>query len=465
LLEGIERARGDDAAIVAVLWTWLESHLLALGSLKEKPPAIRRAAIKALEVEPYEGVGDETMAWLRERPLRNAAELLSRIGVTFESRGENLMERRKGVDGAEMVVAVRQPILIKAMGGGDFPPVSIEHPSLATLSPRLVVFPLELNGIELQIEDPEGEEWDLALTPLLGTGEGRCPEELRIHLDTLGEHGLSGWDPDPDSLVGRYNPEAVVAKDLEGLRKAASEAIERASGPSSLLLMPELAATPQVLGEIEQKLSKQADAPLMTFIGAYHRSPPDTPSVDPSLLGDCELAEHVNEAVAYGPRGEELWSQRKLSCAAGGATEPDERYVEDIRLGSRLTLVPTPLGTMAIVICLDAFAPHVRERLVLSPVELLMVPSLSPSIRRHRDSLQHLVHTLWGTAFVCNRSPYGAGSPNNPEGRSAWNDDRNRSFWVPDREANPAPGANPPDGHPSFVFSLNRDGDAAGGEE
>ena len=106
------------------------------------------------------------------------------------------------------------------------------------------------------------------------------------------------------------------------------------------------------------------------------------------------------------------------------------------------------------MICLDAFHQKVRDRIEHSPAEVLLVPSLSPSVHRHRDSLQQLVQVLWGVAFVCNRSPYGKSSPHNPEQVSVWNDKGNRSFWVLQRANLPRPRAKAKGAYPSFVFRL-----------
>ena len=88
-------------------------------------------------------------------------------------------------------------------------------------------------------------------------------------------------------------------------------------------------------------------------------------------------------------------------------------YTEDIVLGSKLQVAPTPLGVLTLLICLDSFVPHVRERVLASPAEVLLIPSLSPTVRRHRTSVEHLAEALWAIAFVCNRAPTA------PSGRSS----------------------------------------------
>ena len=137
----LRAAQGDDTAIVAILWTWLESHLLKLSALEEKPPSIRQAAYAAA---PYEGIDRTTLKWLEKSPLRNAAELPARIGKCYEDRDEPLLEMKQGIGATEVIVAVRRPSLALAMKPGDDdlePPSTVEHPSLSTLAPRLLVCP------------------------------------------------------------------------------------------------------------------------------------------------------------------------------------------------------------------------------------------------------------------------------------------------------------------------------------
>jgi hypothetical protein len=178
-------------------------------------------------------------------------------------------------------------------------------------------------------------------------------------------------------------------------------------------------------------------------VGLYHLTPDDEPDTDASLLGDAKLAERVNEAVVLGPDGTELWRQRKLSRAEGPRPGSDERYLEHIRLGKELKVIQTPIGIVSVVICLDVFADHLARRLASSPIDVLLIPSLSPKVERHRWALQRLVQTLWGIGFVCNRTP---------DGR--WNGYEHRSFWAVHREAYHVPDELAETSHPSFVFKL-----------
>lgn len=134
-----------------------------------------------------------------------------------------------------------------------------------------------------------------------------------------------------------------------------------------------------------------------------------------------------------GPDGEELWRHRKLTRAGApmpsGADGEVKTAFERINLGDTITIVESPLGTAAVAICLDVFETGSRERLARSPIELLLVPSLSPHVNRHRASLVQMVQELWGVAFVCNRGF-------RPDARrpTGWREEETRSFWAVQRD-------------------------------
>jgi predicted amidohydrolase len=359
-----------------------------------------------------------------------------------------LLVPAQGFRGEDVLVSWRVSELVTRVNGAQYPPSALEHPSLTTLAPTLAVSPRLANGIVLEGLRPAGPSWRLVEQTLIqALDEGSPP--LEIHLDPLGEHGTSGWECDRTLGVGIYDPARIDGEDEERCIAAARVAVSRAAGPSSILLMPELAATPPVLAAIRAQLAAERDAPVLTVVGLYHL-PADADPGLASLAGGEELSDHVNEAVVLGPRGDVLWRHRKLTCAEGTMRKDEPKLAEDIRLGDRLTVVPTPLGNLAVVICLDSFAPHVRDRLAKSPANVLLIPSLSPGVHRHRDSLQHLVQLLWAAAFVCNRSPHV-----DDEGVGAWNAAANRSFWTLQRNAPALLEEKQTGEYPSFVFKLD----------
>ena len=450
LLRELQAARDEPAHAVAVLWTWLERQTTELVARREKPPAIYKAGIR---VE-FKGITDEVLAWVVEDPLRNGAELLVRIAHTWGDGRAALFEFTKGIEGEEVLVAWRVSELVRRMGGDEFPPTIFEHPSLTTLAPSLIVCPRKVNGVEVKVGRPRGRGWTAAQQKFnrgLGT-EKRS--SFAVHLDTLGTHGLSGWHGAEDFPDGVFDPERIESGDEEGAEAAAREAVARAAGECSILILPELAATPAVLAVLSAALRAERQAPALTIAGLYHLSA-DADEESYELVADEDLAGHLNEAVVLGPDGGELWRHRKLSCAEGKMEEDESRVIEDIRPGKRMEFVPTALGNLAVMICLDAIAPQSRERLVQGPANVLFVPSLSPTVRRHRDSIRHLVEVVWGVAFVCNRSPFAK------LGRDAWHDPKARSFWGNQRQGIQIPADLEDPAARSFVFRLEAEPPAA----
>jgi predicted amidohydrolase len=439
LITALEEGGDDPVPIVATLWTWLEERIADLASHRVKTAEI--AAI-AEQKEQYVGITDEVRESLQDDPLYGAAELLARVEQSLGPASWPLIGEAKAFNGEPVLVCWRESAFVETASGVDFNPTSREHPSLFTLAPRLVVSPLVVNQIKLQGERAKGLHWNAAL--------GRLQEELAseepqvsVHMDTLGLHGLSGWLQKPGALRGHFDK--PKKDDLEATESAARKAVERASTPecASLLVLPELSAAESVLGAIKEELRDRPGSPSLTVVGLRHFVPADEE-------GERE-AKYVNEAVILGPRGKELWRHRKLSYA--GAAKGKGEYpplVEDIRVGRTLRIIQTPIGNFAVVICLDCFAEKSEERLAKSPASILLIPSLSPSAKPHRDSLRQLVTRLWAIAFVCNRSPLVA------KGHEIWNGYEARSFWVmalSDPEIPPAK-IDERAAHPSFVFRM-----------
>ncbi len=470
LIEALTAAEDNLLEVVAVLWTWLERNQRKLGSLRDKQTTIIRSVLEseatlelALEPESFSGVTPEMVDWLTGDPLRNAAELLVRIDVAFGEPSWPEMEVSRDIDGDEVVVALRLSRLVKNLGGAERPQSYKEYPTPGALAPSFLVCPLEVDQVRLEVLEPEDDpQWELMMRKLeiaVGCEEG---SSLEVHLDTLGDHGTNGLATDLERRVARFDPAELSKPEENACVDAACLAVANAALGRSLLVTPELAVTPNVLEAISQKLKETDDAPLLTVVGMYHLPNPDPPDPDP-LAGKTGWAEYVNEAIVLGPDGEERWRHCKLACAAAevdeGAEEGDgedqpedgeelteDRVAEEIYLGDVLLMVPSPLGTLAVVICLDTIAEFALERIAKCPANLLLVPSLSKTVFRHRLALQYLVKRLWGAAFVCNRwvEP------------GSWNEEQTRSFWVIDHREPEVPDAKAEGEHPSFVFVASK---------
>ena len=361
----------------------------------------------------FEGLTDGDLDRLRGNALREAAVLLARIDLAVGRSGRTYLPFRVRGLGDVVWVVHRSGTLMSRVGGSSTPPIVKENPSLLTLSRNTIVCPAQIGEFELDQEVPRSEIWHV----VDGGLRRAAAEGLRVHLDTLGEDGLSGWWLDSPNH-GSYNPAHIDRADEERCKKSVASAVHEASGHRSILLMPELAATPPVVAALKDALRGQKQPPLMTIIGLYHERIDDSSSEG---TPEEELGKYRNEAVVLAPDGSVLWRHTKMSSAqapqkrsapeaaarATGVSNSDQmkkpRFgrdaLEDIRLAKTLTMVPTALGLMGVVICLDVIVKPVIERLRSSGIDILAVPSLSPTVRRHRNALQGLVDDMWAMAF------------------------------------------------------------------
>jgi predicted amidohydrolase len=462
LLERLDPVADDAIRVAAILWTWLDSHRMTLGKLRRKPLEIRTDSLK---LDRFERVGEHERERIRESPITAAAELLVRIDKLLTQEPPHGMHRVKSFDGDDVVVMWKEAPLMFKLGEHE-PPSAVEQPSLTALAPRLTVCPLECRQVRLESVRTAGPSWRAAFAAL---EQGLAHDTLSIHLNCLGDAGLEpshdgipGWTTDGKFAVGWFD-EARLKREIEACCEATvADAVQDAAEPHAVLVLPELVATAGIEHRITatlQELNEQGRSPALTIVGLYHRFPKTEEPLEPSeraLVGEAALSKRVNEAVVLGPDGRELWRHRKLSLAevhANGhlASQPAKPAVtEDITPGRTLRLADSPIGWLALLICIDVFAEHLGQRLERSGADVLLVPSLSPTVHRHRNSLQLLVQKLWGAAFVCNRAP------SRPEsGGSRWNDPDNRSFGAiaryPPLECLPDPGST------SIVFRLNEE--------
>ncbi|HTR73950.1 MAG TPA: nitrilase-related carbon-nitrogen hydrolase [Solirubrobacterales bacterium] len=437
LIAALKRVGNRKGPALGVLWTWLEKRLPDLGERQWKSPEI----LERVDGREYTGFTDEIWRSLEEDPVMGAAELLATIDQSIDPASE-LIEEAKGIHGESVLVCLRKSMLVMAAGGIEEPPSAHEHPSLTTLAPNIVVSKVDLDGIALDGRKAKGRLWQAVFDELHDQFSGN-PPRIEVHLDTLGSHGLTGWIQPPGERRGHFGP--MTEADRLAVVAAAREAVRRASvaDTATILVMPELAVDESALAAIKEELrAHEDDGPCLTFVGLRHRSAEDE---------DPIRSDYVNEAVVLAPNGTELWRHRKLKYA--GASEVDgghQSFVEDIRPGRTLTVVQTPVGNLALVICLDSFGDESRERLAESPANVIFVPSLSKSAKPHRVSLDQLVNKLFAIAFVCNRSPYLS------EGPDQWNGEKARSFWtfVISGSTVPPEKVDPQREHPSFVFKL-----------
>jgi predicted amidohydrolase len=473
LLAGLERAGSGPSPQVAVLWTWLEKHLNVLGSFDDADTLILEQAVA--QCETFDGPTEDDLELIARQPAYGAATLLARIAARqahLKRPASVALER--GIDDEDVLVRWRNEFLHGEMVGAgkdDGPPAAKQAPSLAAIAPGLHVCPLRVGVISFVAEIPHGSAWEAAAQRLQGALDAK---QLTIHLDPL-VNSAAGQEEDPTRalspplLAGSTGwefrnghalllDEKINQADHTRCQEVAREAVRQASGSPSVLVLPELVATAQVVEALADELDRQDDPPALTVVGLRHR-PGQATGLDPSAVGETALAGYVNEAVVLGPDGGELWRHRKLTRAGGNPDDDlddpddpddDKRYVQErISVGDTITIIDTPIGTVAVSICLDVFTDHVRERLAESPIELLLVPSLSPHVHRHRTALAQVAQGTWGLAFVCNR-----GLQPDQQRPTGWKEHDNQSFWVRSGSEPIRPAPPHPQQHQSFVVRL-----------
>ena len=144
--------------------------------------------------------------------IRNAAELLAQIEASLGEPQTPLIVETTGIGGEDVLLAWREPPLPQAINDKPKPPAADEHPSLATLAPRLRICPQEVNGIRVKVLELDSNEWEAAQGVLLQGMNRSSGGNFRVHMDTMGIDGMSGVKIDPVGEVGGYDESEI---DLE----------------------------------------------------------------------------------------------------------------------------------------------------------------------------------------------------------------------------------------------------------
>ncbi len=460
LLTALEESDGSPTAWVAILWTWLEPRIGELNSREEKLSAIR---IRGIREPPERPDSEATLTMLKASSdlLGDAAKTLvlwERWICSQGGSGSIIGGPTPGVDGGSSFYLTRWSSWIpETLWSGtdrasDVPPAADYSPTVHILAPGLRLTPVSVDGISATFVQPETESGQRALTrahsrfqgikaglPAPDTGDAQC---LVIHLAPLRENQTDGFEPDYERNVFVYGEPAPEGAAMEQIRDNIETAIAIASDRNAeILLLPEFSVPGSCVSFLQERLAAAEHAPAFTVAGLRHIQ-----ADRPGPAGQDPLSNWVNEAVVLGDDGSEIFRHRKMTSFRFAYGEAE--LEEDTQLGRRLAIIPTPIGDLAVVTCLDAFGSTV-ERVRESPASLVLVPSLSPSVSPHEIALAEAVRWLWGAAFVCNRHPLTTGD-------GSWLDERIRSFWTA-ALLNRCMPANQITGKPVFEFALSED--------
>lgn len=463
LIATLEDAPRDVGAWIVILWTWLTPKLGSLDSREKKLVGIRKDVLAQRARKPDLAQMLEHLRGSADLP-GDAAATLARLErwVSRNGRPETtLVGPFDGVDGNAYYVTPWQPWLVEALWrsdprGGDTPPVADYAPAMAAMAPTLTVVPVDVDGIVVTDVQratqakPSSDAIRQACADLsmIANGGAANPEtsaDFVVHFATLGPNTLKEFTVDTERSVFAYTdpPEPVVAT----IEAQLADAVEAAAAAgAAILIVPELAVPIVSLPKLQDLLREQDAAPMLTVAGLRHD---DVVAAErePATVDGKACSRWVNEAVALGADGTELFRHRKLTAFA--FPTGDDQLQEDTRLGRKLPILRTAVGNIAVAICLDSFGTS-QDRLERSYASLVVVPSLSKSVSPHRSALTDAVRRLWGTAFVCNRHP-------DEQGQGAWRGDKVRSFWTAAMLNDWRPAGETTDEAPTLVFDLARE--------
>lgn len=165
----------------------------------------------------------------------------------------------------------------------------------------------------------------------------------------------------------------------------------------SLLVLPELRMPPFLRDFVKDALRAQRSEDLsdgkgliMVVCGSWHQ---------------FEDGEYVNRSSVLNEKGDEIWTHDKLA-EFNISTENVEKSsalqelgfdsrggVETIRTGSRLEICDSPIGRIAVAICVGFFHLPIQNVLVKSGATLFLVPSMSPDVTPMQDRIKELART------------------------------------------------------------------------
>lgn len=280
------------------------------------------------------------------------------------------------------------------------------------------VFPTEHHGITIHVRSSRDcVSFHAKLAKALESGD------MRVHLGGFDDGVVPKWiTPHP-----RYG--CATLSDEESRWASIRKILQRAASEEAhVLLLPELTITPALRTRLADWLARNPDHPFQIVVpGSFHE----------------EVAGvRRNVAVALDRFGDEILRHHKLCpmrVMAGGGDVP-EGVLEDIEGASRIELVSTPLGLLALGICLDfceeggAFADLWQR---IGP-GVVLVPSMSGKAtfgahQRRAHSLHRAHATVSAVAIQPEGLRAGPGhewSLLHPGGPSHQGDDPSRTYCV-----------------------------------
>jgi hypothetical protein len=387
------------AACLVLLWTYYHPELAKVENELEKA-GFRLG--RPGRLTPDRSLAD-CIVELRSLITRNvdfdqfALTWLKRLDVTLKDISPKMLAGTvfEGIDGRRYRVCPRNNFIAETFEERSALSTwaADQTPSMAAYAPHIVLQPAETPNGEFSVT-PRSDWCPRHMSRLRQVRERGSLRIMMWPLATKIEYPALDQlrDGPPPAVVNLKDPRnepALVAEAEAALLEAAKQKV-------TILMFPELAIPPRVEARVRALLAAQEGEsyPLLTVLGLCHACPPE---------GGAD----VNEAVLLGPEGTELHRHRKLTRFGLSGGYP---YGEGTQTGLDVTVLSSPIGNLALLICLDLLHKGVVRAITNdSLANVLLVPSLSPTTKAHRTRAAALGTDQLASTFVCNRSLENAG--------------------------------------------------------
>ncbi len=228
-------------------------------------------------------------------------------------------------------------------------------------------------------------------------------KELRIQADSL----IADWPKDkktPFWLTGVKNKKETLDRLDEILQSAAKKKIH-------ILVLPELTVDGEMLEYIRgwlrdnnrEKVSSGDEGILLLVAGSFHFWDKD----------DEKRLFNLSTVLNHG--GRVIWEQKKLKRYAFDVKDiqinpglpkilktSGKGGYENIHTSDVLYCLDTPVGRIAVCVCIDFFHPDHQEAWRLSGINLFLSPAMSPGNTRFKDVSRLLGASNLASSFIAN---------------------------------------------------------------
>ncbi len=253
------------------------------------------------------------------------------------------------------------------------------------------IVPTGISGYSIQVTPCTGPAWE-RLDDCL------TREEARLYIGNFNDGVEPAWLDD-----NKPNYRAQELTDLDKRHAGLERHLRQASDEeATIVVLPELTLCPTLRSHCARWLFEHPDHPFALVLpGSFHQQ-------------SLDRNNWFNRSGLLDPLGETLMGHDKLQASGDLAGDGYPGWREDIHVGEQIPLLNTPLGLMAMPICLDfcqggAVFPAIWQRL---GAQWALVPAFGNehSVRAHDRRAKDLSHAHATRTLLANQ-PFPSDSP------------------------------------------------------